>query len=327
MISIDDAFALCKSAALGAGASEDVALSLTTAAVAAESRGQKSVGVSHLFDYLDAMKEGRLDGRAVPVIERPTAAVFRVDARSGIAQLGFDRVFNDLVDAARTVGIALFSGRNSYTCGALGYYVERLAEKGLVALATANAPAAVAAIGAKRALYGTNPMAFAAPQGGGPVLLIDQASSATAYVNVRMAAKQGNSLPEGWAIDKNGEPTRDPVAALAGALLPFGGVRGGNIALMVEVMSAMSGANWSLDAPSWVDGNQCPGIGLSVIAFNPTLLDPSFESRLANHLAMLRSVHGVFIPGFEKADALAASVNRGLDIDDDMLQKLRTMAG
>ncbi|QCP49065.1 Ldh family oxidoreductase [Trinickia violacea] len=326
MTSIHEAFALCKNAALASGASDDVATSLATATIAAECRGQTSVGISHFLDYLDAMKDGRLDGRAIPLIERPKAAMFRSDARGGIAHLGFDHVFDEFVEAVRSCGVAVFSQKNAYTCGALGYYVERLAEAGLVALAAANATALMAAVGAKRAIYGTNPLAFAAPQEGGPVLLIDQASSATAYVNIRQAAEEGKTLPDGWAIDSEGMPTRDPVAALAGALLPFGGIRGGNIALMVEVLAAMSGGNWSLEAPSFLHGSQSPGVGLSVIALDPALLDPEFAARLARQLETLHVVHGVFIPGSEKAEALKASGADGLSIDPMILQKLQVIA-
>ena len=92
--------------------------------------------------------------------------------------------------------------------------------------------------GARRPVYCTNPLAFAAPVADGPPLLIDQASSATAYVELRRYADRGEALPPGWAVDADGRPTTDPNAALRGALLAFGGARGANIALMVEVMAA-----------------------------------------------------------------------------------------
>ena len=93
-------------------------------------------------------------------------------------------------------------------------------------------------------------MAFAAPVADGPPLVIDQSSSATAFVNIRKAADEGREIPEGWALDATGHSTTDPVQAMKGALLAFGGARGANIALMVEVLAAgLSGANWSLDAP------------------------------------------------------------------------------
>jgi (2R)-3-sulfolactate dehydrogenase (NADP+) len=272
------------------------------------------------------MADGRIDGAAVPLLTRPTAAIIKSDARGGIAHLGFDRAFEALVAAAQSVGVALFTQRNAYTCGALGYFAERLAQRGLVALAAGNAPALLAGGGARKPIYGTNPLAFAAPQPHGPVLLIDQASSATAYVNIRAAAEAGTSLPEGWALDEAGEPTTDPSAALKGALLAFGGARGGNIALMVEILAAMSGGNWSLDAPSFLEGNRSPGVGMLLVALNPQLLDEDFSTRFSVQLQRLLVEYNVFVPGFEKAEALQKSVAHGLSVDADLIQKLKSVA-
>lgn len=326
IVGIETAVDLCTRAARAYGASDAAARSLAAASVAAEARGQASVGIRHLFDYLDAMADGRLDGAAEPLLSRPTAAIVKSDARGGIAHLGFDRAFDELVAAARSVGIALFTQRNAYTCGALGYFAERLAQQGLVALAAGNAPALLAAGGARKPIYGTNPLAFAAPQPHGPALLIDQASSATAYVNIRAAAEAGKPLPEGWALDEAGEPTTDPSAALKGALVAFGGARGGNIALMVEILAAMSGGNWSLDAPSFLEGNRSPGVGMLIVALDPQWLDDDFGMRLSAQLQRLAAEHNVFIPGFEKAQALQRSVEHGLSVDADLYRKLESVA-
>ena len=94
-------------------------------------------------------------------------------------------------------------------------------------------------------VLGTNPLAYGIPRPSGPSLLVDQASSQTAYVNIRSAAAQQRSIPDGWAIDETGRGTTDPSAALRGALLPFGGYKGANIALLVEMLAVLSGANWS----------------------------------------------------------------------------------
>jgi (2R)-3-sulfolactate dehydrogenase (NADP+) len=127
--------------------------------------------------------------------------------------------------------------------------------------------------------------------------VIDQASSAAAFVAVRQRAESGEPLPPGWAIDENGVETMDAHAAMRGALLTSGGSRGANIALMVEVLAAgLTGANWSLDAPSFVDGAETPGAGLFVVAIAPNLLAPDFAGRLGSQLARLAGL-GVHIPG------------------------------
>ena len=221
----DEVVALCLAALDAVGARRRVAELLTDAALFAEDRGKAVVGVAHLLDHVDAMADGRLDGRAVPLIGHPSPAVTTSDARGGIAQTGFDGSFPGLVQAAHEYGLAAFAQQGAFTCGPLGWFTERLADAGLVAVATAVAPAVLAAGPGTGRVFGTNPMAYSVPRAGRAPLTVDQASSSTAFVSVRDAAAQGTPLPEGWAVDADGRPTTDPEAALAGALLPFGGTR------------------------------------------------------------------------------------------------------
>ncbi len=326
-LTIDAALALCERAALATGARPEAARSIAQAAVDAEMDGQPNVGLSHYLDYLASLREGRIDGQATPVITRPASAMIRSDARGGAAHTGFDLVFDDLVTAARSLGIALFAQGNAYTSGSLGYFARRLAERGLVAIAATNGPALMAGGGAKKPIYCTNPLAFAAPVTGGAPLVIDQASSATAFVSVRQAAAEGKTLPEGWALDPEGEPTTDPAQAMKGALLAFGGAKGGNIALMVEVLSAgIGGGKWSLDAGSIVEGSQSPGSGLTVIAIDPSLLDPGFAERLAAQLERLESGHGVHVPGRRKADMRSHALSHGIDVPEAIVEQVRRYA-
>ena len=312
-MSLADASQLVERAALGAGASRETAASLARATLAAEADGQASVGLSHFVDYLDALEAGRIDGRAEPEISRPVPAIFLSDARGGAAHPGFDRVFEDMAAAAGAIGLAAFSQRNSFTCGALGYFTGRLAERGLVALAATNGPALVAGSGGSEAVYCTNPMSFAAPQADGPPLIIDQSSSATAFVNVRRAAAEGRPIPDGWALDASGKPTSDAAEAVKGTLLAFGGARGANIALMVEVLAAgLSGANWSLDAPPFASGSKGPGTGMFVLALDPRLFDRGFEERMRTQLRRLSERYRVHIPGLAKAAARARSAADGV---------------
>ena len=237
------------------------------------------------------------------------------DGNGGAAHPGFDIAFESLVEAAKGFGIALFTQRNAYTCGALGYFVRRLAECDLVAMAATNGPALLAGSGATKPVYCTNPLAFAAPIADGPPLVIDQASSVTAFVNIRAAAGEGLPIPDGWALDADGGPTTDAAAAIKGALLAFGGSRGANIALMVEVLAAgINGANWSLDTPPFDRGTEGPGAGLTVIALSPALIDPGFAQRLALQLERLSGGYGVHIPGRAKATAREQAARNGLAV-------------
>ncbi|PDT46545.1 Ldh family oxidoreductase [Sinorhizobium fredii] len=285
-------------ACLACGASAATARSLVDATLSAACHGRPEVGFPHLVDYLMSMVEGRIDAKAWPRIEHPLPAFIHSDARGGIAQLGFDLAYEDLVKRAQTFGIALFSQRNSYTAGELGYYVRRLAADGLVSMAVANAHALMAAAVGGKPVFGTNPLAFGAPLPAPRApLVIDQAASATAFVNIIRAAADNVAIPEGWATDQTGAVTTDPAKAVLGALLPFGGYKGANIALLVEVLSAgLSGAAWSLDAGDFRSGDRSPNVGLTVIAIDPVATDPSFAVRGADHFRRLEDL-GVHVPG------------------------------
>ncbi|MBJ6361629.1 Ldh family oxidoreductase [Paenibacillus sp. GCM10012307] len=283
-------------ACVASGASKEVAISLAEATVAAECSGRSSVGFAHLPDYLEGFLNGRISTEE-PALFFPAPTLIQVDAKGGIAQLGFDRAFEELQTRANAYGVTVFALKNSYTAGELGYYVRRLARKGLVALAATNGSALMATGQSSQAVYGTNPLSFAAPVDNRAPLVIDQASSATAFVNIRQAAERGEMIPEGWAIDEKGLNTMNPREAIKGALLAFGGARGANIALMVEILAAgTTGANWSLDAPSFEEGSYSPGVGLFIVALNPELLAPGFSARIAYQIERLSS-KGIHVPG------------------------------
>ena len=127
----------------------------------------------------------------------------------------------------------------SYSAGVVGWFVERLAQRGLVALAFANSSASIAPWGGSKALFGTNPLGFAAPRPNGPPIVVDMASSATARVNIVQAANRGEAVPPGWVFDSQGKPTTDPKALLAGGSVgPLGGPKGYGLALMVALLAA-----------------------------------------------------------------------------------------
>lgn len=310
-----------------AGAHEAMARSLADATIAAELRGRASVGFAHLVDYIDSLQAGRIDGRAEPMVTSPAPALIEVDAKGGIAQYGFDLAFDLLCARAHELGVASLALRNSFTTGELGDYALRLAEKGHVALAATNGPPLMSPPGVARAVYCTNPLAFAAPGPDGPALLIDQASSATAFVNIREAASRGEAIPAGWAVDASGAPTTDPAAALEGHLLPFGGARGANIALMVEILAAgLTGANWSLDAPSFVAGDRSPGIGLFVLAIAPRGAAAGLAARFGDQMERLAGL-GVHVPGRGKRDGRAGDERRTLSLPAGVLAHIARISG
>lgn len=287
----DELERLCSDALRAAGADAATAASLAAATVEAERRGRPAVGVAHLFDYAKSLRAGRINGSPDPVVRARRSSIITVDADRGTAQLPFDLVRDEFIDAVRTTGIGFLGIGRSFTAGELGFYTAALAEAGFVALAGTNSPVLMSMFGASVPVTGTNPFSFAVPSADG-IRLIDQASSEVAWVSIRDAALRGEPIPAGWAIDAEGEPTTDAAAAIEGALLPFGGHKGANITVMIELLSALAGGRFSLDTASFTDGDECPEVGLWLIAIDPEAFDPDFIARSDAHFARLSEFIG-----------------------------------
>ena len=144
-------------------------------------------------------------------------------------------------------------------------------------------------------------------------------------MNIRRAAEAGEPIPEGWALDAEGNPTTDPVAAMAGALLPYGGARGGNMALMVELLAAgLTGASWSLDAPSIIEGNASPMTGLLVVAIAPEATGGAGMAQRLDAWAARVEAMGGHIPGQRRQAVLAKAEAEGITIGTEVLERIRS---
>lgn len=316
---------LCRGAILRHGGSPALASSLASAIVHAEFQGKRSVGVVHFLDYVDALDNGRINGTSMPTATWPTPALVLSDAHGSIPHLAFDGIFDELVQSTRTYGVCMLSIKDAYTCGETGYFVDRLARCGLVSIAGANTSALMSLGGSSQPVLGTNPLAFGAPRQGLPPLVVDQASSQTAFVNIREAARTKTPIPADWALDRSGEQTTIAESALAGTLLPFGGYKGGNIGLMIEMLATLSGANWSLDARPFDTGTQNPSVGMFVICLDPARFDPDYVRRLSGQLDRLATDYGVRLPGRSRAGRDAPSQTCELPVD--LYKKLQELSG
>ncbi|WP_412459994.1 Ldh family oxidoreductase [Pseudomonas sp. SC11] len=239
------------------GCSEAVAGVLAANCASAQRDGAHSHGVFRMPGYVSTLASGWVDGRAVPEVNDVAAAFVQVDAKGGFAQPALAAARQLLVQKARSAGIAVLAIHNSHHFAALWPDVEPFAEEGLIALSVVNSMTCVVPHGARKPLFGTNPIAFAAPCAGHPPIVFDMATSAMAHGDVQIAARQGEQLPTGVGVDAAGEPTTDPQAMLdGGALLPFGGHKGSALSMMVELLAAgLTGGHFSWE----FDWSQHPG--------------------------------------------------------------------
>jgi (2R)-3-sulfolactate dehydrogenase (NADP+) len=329
VISLPALYDLVSTKLTRSGASANAAQSVARSIVQAESDGMTPIGLGYLPTYCSHLRVGKVNGAAAPRLLPGKPGTVRVDAENGFAHPAIEFGAPDLIQAARSLGVAAMSVTRSYSPGILGHVVEPFAEAGLIALLMSNSPPNVAAWGGKRKIFGTNPMAFAVPRPGLPPLVLDMATSAVTKVGLVTKVKSGEPLPAGWAHDADGQPTTDGEAALKGSIAPLGGAKGAAILLMVEILAAgLTGSNWSKDASLYAnDLGGPPGVGQLLIAFDPDGFPPDFAPRFSDHLEMLLGAMladpGVRLPGDRRLAARAQAARDGVAIDPDTLSWLK----
>lgn len=304
------------------GASDAAAASVARALVGAEAEGLKGHGLSRIPTYLAMLKAGKINGQAVPTAARVRAATLMVDAGDGFAYPAIDLALRHLPRVARDTGIAAAAIARSGHAGALGAHVEQLAEAGLVALFFANTPEAIAPAGGTKAVFGTNPVAFACPLPGRAPIVVDLALSAVARGNIVAAKQKGEAIPEGWALDAEGRPTTDPGAALQGTMVALGGAKGATLALMVEVLAAaLTGAHLAFEASSFLDDKgPPPNTGQMIMAVDPAGFGhEAFAARITALAEAIEAQDGTRLPGERRRRLRQKAETEGLVLPADLI--------
>ncbi len=327
-MTLAEAVALLTTVFERAGVSSAVASSVSRALVAAESEGQVGHGFSRVADYVAQVNSGKIKADAAPVVKQYAPAALHVKADHGFAYPALEAALKAGVPIAREMGIVVMTIGNSHHCGALSVQVERIADAGLIGLMFANTPKAIAPWGAKEAIFGTNPIAFATPVADGPPLVIDLSLSVVARGKVMAARKAGKPIPEGWALDSSGHSTTDPEAALGGTMLPIGDAKGTALALMVEILAAaLTGSAFSQNAGSFFQAEgDAPDVGQTLIAINPGIRS-DFGVRVAALLDQIASLEGARLPGERRRQAIASARKDGLSIPSHLYGQVCQFAG
>ncbi|WP_439860155.1 Ldh family oxidoreductase [Pseudomonas sp. MBLB4136] len=312
------------------GTSPHVARCLADNCASAQRDGSDSHGIFRIPGYLSSLASGWVDGRAEPVVEDLAPAFVSVDAAGGFAQPALAAARPLLEEKARAAGIALLAIRNSHHFAALWPDVEPFAQQGLVALSFVNSFACVVPHGGHSALFGTNPIAFAAPRAQGQPLVFDLATSAIANGDVQIAARAGHRLPEGYGVDHHGQPTREPQAILdGGALLPFGGYKGSALSMMVELLAAaLTGGHFSFEFDwSGHPGAQTPWTGQLLIVIDPSHgAGNNFAARCEQLIARMHGAGQQRQPGDRRYQQRLRSERHGINLPADEVNRLRRLA-
>ena len=322
--------ALVQRALQSAGANEAMAVATARALVLAESQGIGSHGLSRVAQYATHLKNGRVDGAAVPRVARQRGGAVQVDAGCGLAFPACELAVREAIERARTHGVAVAGVMNSHHGGVIVDHLRAVAAAGMVGLGFANSPAAMPAAGGKHPIFGTNPVAAAFPRRNADPLLIDLSLSEVARGKVMVAAKKGEPIPTGWALDAAGNPTTDAKAALEGSMLPIGAVsspKGVMLALMVELLvTALIGAQFGFEASSFfVDEGNRPRIGQAFVVVDPAALAGSahYLDRVEVLVAEMLKDEGVRLPGVRREALRRRSEAEGIEVPEALLASLR----
>lgn len=329
VITLEEAHRLVVQALTGHKTDPGNAALVADALVAAEADGQKGHGLSRLPSYCGQSASGKVDGFAQPEATKVASAAIRVNAHHGFAYPAMALAVESLAAMAPITGLAAAAVHNSHHCGLAGYHVEALARHGLVGILFANTPSAIAPWGGSQGLFGTNPIAFAAPRENHPPMVIDLSLSKVARGKIMFADQEKQAIPEGWALDAQGRPTTDPAAALAGTMLPMGEAKGAALVLMVEIMSAaLTGAYFGFEASSFFAAEgEPPSVGQLLIALAPgPLSGGGFAERLETLLGAILAQEGTRLPGARRLALREKAQKDGLAITAQQYEQLKQLS-
>lgn len=324
-VPLNEARDLVAAALMRSRTAEPAARSVAKALIGAEAIGQIGHGLRRVAAYAAQAQSGKVDGFAVVDAQMAAPGILRVDAGHGFAFPALDIVEDRLPSLVAEQGIAMAAVTRSHHCGATGLIVEALAERGVVALMLANTPSAIAPWGGKRALFGTNPIAFAAPLAGDAPVVVDLSLSTVARGKVMAARQTGEPIPLGWAFDSDGKPTTDPEAALAGTMAPIGDAKGTALALMVELLAAgLVGANYAYEASSFFDAEGTPpGVGQLIIGIDP--IRGGGKATLQHFSELARAIEAepdARLPGRRRQALREAAEADGLQVDETLFSAI-----
>ena len=332
-VSMQEARSLVTAALEKAGANAAMAAATSDALVLAEAQGLVGHGLSRVAQYATHLRNGRVNGAAVPHVVHAKGGAALIDAQEGLAFAACGLAVREAIARAVEFGVSFVGVANSHHCGVVVDHLREVADAGMVGIAFSNSPAAMPAAGGKHPIFGTNPVAAVFPRRDGDALAIDLSLSEVARGKLMVAAKSGKPIPLGWALDDQGQPTTDPAAGMAGSMLPIGAVsstKGAMLALVVELLvTALIGSQFGFEASSFfVDAGNRPRIGQAFIVVDPGALAgrDGYLDRVEVLIGEMLMDEGVRLPGARREALRRKAEVEGLNLDDALVASQRSAA-
>jgi LDH2 family malate/lactate/ureidoglycolate dehydrogenase len=328
----DELLALASAALEGLGLPREDALDAARILVMGDLLGIATHGVSRLESYGERLLLGGINARADIRVEKVAATIAKLDGDNGVGTLVGYRALQAAMAMARESGTGIVFARSSNHFGPIAPYNYLAAQEGFASVIGSNSSPTIAPWGGREARVGNSPIGFGIPNPGARPIILDMASSVVARAKIRDALKARESIPETWATDRDGKPTRDPKAALDGFLLPIGGYKGYGLALIVDLFAGvLSGAAYLTRVQSWIDVPEEPqNLGHFFFLVDTARLgDPAWlAERIADFTSLIRSTpladpsQPIRLPGEIELDRLERHRRDGIPIDVQLRDKM-----
>lgn len=305
------------------GATPTGAKRVAESLVASDMAGHASHGVVRVRQYLDSIEQGELNPAAAPKIDRDTAVITTVDAQGGFGQVAAHFAMERTIEKTQAQGLAATGLFNCNHVGRMGEWVEMAAAQSLIGLAFCNGGAtkgSVAPYGSATRLLGTNPIAAAVPVSGRPPLVIDFATSVVAEGKLRVMRNQGRSIPKGWILRADGQPSTDPNDYYAGGvILPAADHKGFGLSLLIEFLGGLLTGHGSPVLPDFPGGNGVLFIVLAPRAFQAAedfLADGADLCEQVKEIPPAPGFKEVLLPGEPEQRMAEEHRARGVSVDE-----------
>lgn len=300
--------------------------------VTADLRGVDTHGVMRMSYYTVKLKMGLVDPKAQMKVVRESAGTALIDAQNALGQVTATRAMELCVKKARESGVGWVSVRHGNHFGTCAQYSMMALPHDMIGFAVTNASPKLAPTGSIDPMLGNNPWSFAIPAGEELPVVLDLANSLVAAGKIRMAQKQGQSIPEGWALTREGEPTTDPTLALKGILLAIGGYKGYGITVVMDMISGvLADSSFGPRVHSVDDNSGVAGVGHSFMALSIDCFDdvPVFKARMDSYIREIKGtrkakgVDEVYLPGELEHRKMQQRLKEGVPLPPKVVEELR----